>query len=93
MKTSTSTHEQEHDHHHRAIPSDVALRVKALESLLVEKGLVDPVALDELIDAYENKIGPRSRCLELRMLESTTSERDRRKPTEPRKRTCDRFAT
>jgi hypothetical protein len=92
MKTSTSTHEQEHDHH-QAIPSDVALRVKALESLLVEKGLVDPVALDELIDAYENKIGPRSRCLELRMPESTTSERDWRKPTEPRKRTCDRFAT
>lgn len=52
MKSSTSTHEQEHDHHHQAIPSDVALRVKALESLLVEKGLVDPVALDELIDAY-----------------------------------------
>ena len=55
--------------------------------------LVDPIALDELIDAYENKIGPRSRYLELRMLESTTSERDWRKPTEPRKRTCDRFAT
>jgi hypothetical protein len=35
--------------------------------LLVEKGLVDPVALDELIDAYENKTGPRSQCLELRM--------------------------
>ena len=93
MKTSRSTHEQEHDHHHEAIPPDVLLRVKALESLLVEKGLVDPVAFDELIDAYENKIGPRSRCLELRMLESTTSERDWRKPTEPRKRTCDRFAT
>ena len=60
MKTSTSTYEQEHDHRHQAIPSDVALRVKALESLLVEKGLVDPVALDELIDAYENKIGPRN---------------------------------
>ena len=61
MKTSRITHEQVHDHHHQAIPSDVAL--------LVEKGLVDPVALDELIDAYENKIGPRSRCLELRMLQ------------------------
>lgn len=60
MKTSTSTYGQEHDHYHQAIPSDVALRVKALESLLVEKGLVDPVALDELIDAYENKIGPRN---------------------------------
>ena len=36
--------------------------------MLVEKGLVDPVELDELIDANENKIGPRSRCLELRRL-------------------------
>jgi nitrile hydratase len=38
----------------------VALRVQALESLLVEKGLVDPAALDLLIDAYETKIGPRN---------------------------------
>jgi nitrile hydratase len=36
------------------------LRTKALESLLVEKGLVDPAALDALVDAYENKIGPRN---------------------------------
>ena len=49
-----------HDHDHQAIPSDPALRVKALESLLVEKGLVDPAALDALIDTYENKIGPRN---------------------------------
>jgi nitrile hydratase len=49
-----------HDHDHQAIPSDPALRVKALESLLVEKGLVDPVALDILIDNFENKIGPRN---------------------------------
>jgi len=41
-------------------PSDPTLRVKALESLLVEKGLVDPAALDVLIDAYEHKIGPRN---------------------------------
>jgi nitrile hydratase len=41
-------------------PSDVALRVKALESLLVEKGLVDPNAVDALIDTYEHKIGPRN---------------------------------
>lgn len=50
----------EHDHDHQAIPSDPALRVKTLESLLVEKGLVDPAALDALIDAYEHKIGPRN---------------------------------
>jgi len=49
-----------HDHEHQAVPSDPALRVKALESLLVEKGLVDPAALDALIDTYENKVGPRN---------------------------------
>jgi len=49
-----------HDHDHQAVPSDLALRVKALESLLVEKGLVDRAALDTLIDAYEHKIGPRN---------------------------------
>lgn len=40
--------------------SDVEIRVKALESLLVEKGLVDPAAIDALIDTYEHKIGPRN---------------------------------
>ena len=53
----------EHDHDHdRGDPqfSDVELRVKSLESLLVEKGLVDPAAVDALIDTYENKIGPRN---------------------------------
>jgi nitrile hydratase len=47
-------------HHHHAVPSDPALRTKALESLLVEKGLVDPAALDVLIDTYETKVGPRN---------------------------------
>jgi len=49
-----------HDHDHQAIPSDIALRVKALESLLVEKRLVDRAALDAIVDAYETKIGPRN---------------------------------
>lgn len=49
-----------HDHDHTEPPSELALRVQALESLLVEKGLVDPAALDLLIDAYETKIGPRN---------------------------------
>jgi nitrile hydratase len=49
-----------HDHVHQAVPSDLTLRVKALESLLVEKGLVDPAALDALIDTYEHKVGPRN---------------------------------
>jgi nitrile hydratase subunit alpha len=53
-------HGHDHDHAHQAVPSDPALRVKALESLLVDKGLVDSKALDTLIDAYENKIGPRN---------------------------------
>jgi nitrile hydratase len=51
---------QSHDHEHQAVPSDLTLRVKALESLLVEKGLVDRPALDALIDTYEHKIGPRN---------------------------------
>ena len=45
---------------HQIPPTDLTLRVKALESLLVEKGLVDPAALDVLIDTYEHKIGPRN---------------------------------
>jgi len=49
-----------HDHEHQAVPSDPALRVKALESLLVEKGIVDPAALDALVDRFENKVGPRN---------------------------------
>ena len=52
--------QHDHDHEHQAVPSDLALRVKALESLLVEKGLVDPAALDALIDTYEHKVGPRN---------------------------------
>ncbi len=49
-----------HDHDHQAVPSDLTLRVKALESLLVEKGLVDRAALDALVDTYEHKVGPRN---------------------------------
>ena len=67
------SHEHEHHHHrhdddddvqehraHDAPLSDVELRVRALESLLVDKGLVDPKALDALIDTYETKVGPRN---------------------------------
>ena len=60
-------HEHEHDHGiddpdhpHNAPLSDVQLRVRALESLLVDKGLVDPAALDELVDTYETRVGPRN---------------------------------
>jgi len=53
-------HKDDHTHDHQVVPSDPALRVKALESLLVEKGLVDRAALDALIDTYEHKVGPRN---------------------------------
>jgi len=53
-------HDHDHAHDHQVVPSDPALRVKALESLLVEKGLVDRAALDALIDTYEHKVGPRN---------------------------------
>ena len=50
-----------HLHHgHSLLPEDPELRVKALETLLVQKGFVDPNTLNELIDTYENKIGPRN---------------------------------
>lgn len=44
--------------HHHHPESDIALRVKAIESLLVEKGIVDPAALDAIIETYEHKVGP-----------------------------------
>ena len=64
-------HEHGHRHHHDeddvqehrehgAPLSEVELRVRALESLLVDKGLVEPAALDALIDTYETKVGPRN---------------------------------
>jgi len=48
------------DHDHQAIPSDPTLRVKALESLLVAKGIVNRANLDALVDTYEHKVGPRN---------------------------------
>ncbi|MCB2138348.1 MAG: nitrile hydratase subunit alpha [Rhodobacteraceae bacterium] len=50
-----------HDHHehpHSLLPSDPALRVKALETILTRKGLVDTAALDAILDTYERKVGP-----------------------------------
>jgi nitrile hydratase len=51
-------HEHGHDHEHGSHLSDMDLRVRALESILVEKGYVDPKALDLLIETYETKVGP-----------------------------------
>ncbi|KTB90821.1 nitrile hydratase subunit alpha [Pseudomonas syringae ICMP 11293] len=55
-------HDHNHDQHHEHTepPASVELRVKALESLLLDKGLIDPAALEALIDTYEHKIGPRN---------------------------------
>lgn len=78
-----------HDHHddtppHALLPPDPALRVKALETLLTRKGLIDPAALDEIIETYAHKVGPRNgaavvaRCwtdpaFRKRLLEDATS--------------------
>jgi nitrile hydratase len=53
-------HDHDHEHGEGSALSPIALRVRALESLLVEKGYVDPAALDALIETYETKIGPRN---------------------------------
>ena len=64
--TSEKEHNHNHNHHHKHedahshLPSDPELRVKAIETLLLEKGLIDSETLDELIDTYENKIGPQN---------------------------------
>ena len=50
----------DHDHHDHSDLSDTQLRVRALETVLSEKGYVDPAALDLLIETYEKKIGPRN---------------------------------
>jgi nitrile hydratase len=52
-----STHDHDHDHHGSEL-GEMQLRVRALETILSEKGYVDPKALDLIIEAYETKIGP-----------------------------------
>ena len=59
-KNITDDHHHQHDHAHSHLPSDPELRVKALETLLLNKGLIDSQTLDELIDTYENRIGPKN---------------------------------
>jgi nitrile hydratase len=56
-----SEHGHDHDHEQeQRTPSPEVLRVRALETVLTQKGYVDPAALDALIDAYQTKIGPRN---------------------------------
>lgn len=50
----------DHDHAHAVLPSEPALRVKAIETALTRRGLIDPAALDEIIDTYQNKVGPQN---------------------------------
>jgi nitrile hydratase subunit alpha len=54
-----SGHDHEHHHDHSEL-SETQLRVRALETVLTEKGYVDPAALDLLIETYEKKVGPRN---------------------------------
>ena len=51
-------HGSDHDSHHGSELSEMQLRVRALETVLAEKGYVDPKALDAIVDAYETRIGP-----------------------------------
>jgi len=51
-------HDHDHDHPHGSELSEMQLRVRALETVLTEKGYVDPAALDLIVEAYETRIGP-----------------------------------
>jgi len=56
--TGMSDHDHDHDHDHGSELSEMQIRVRALETILTEKGYVDPAALDRIVEAYETKIGP-----------------------------------
>ena len=60
MNNSDNNEEHSHHHNHSVLPEEPELRVKAIETLLIQKGLIDPDTLNELIDTYENKIGPKN---------------------------------
>jgi nitrile hydratase len=54
------SHDHLHDHHHDNDLDPMAARVRALETILVRKGLVDPAAIDAIVETYETKVGPRN---------------------------------
>jgi nitrile hydratase subunit alpha len=63
MHNDHDPHDRHHDHHnhdHGSELSPLELRVRALETVLTEKGYIDPAALDALVETYETKIGPRN---------------------------------
>jgi nitrile hydratase len=53
-------HHHDHGHDNHSHLSDIELRVRALESILVEKGYVDPAAIDAVVETYETRVGPRN---------------------------------
>ncbi|MGV3551191.1 nitrile hydratase subunit alpha [Rhizobium sp.] len=58
-----SDHHHDHDHHHDNRYTDMQARVKALETVLTEKGLIDPTAIDAIVETYETRVGPRNGAL------------------------------
>ena len=56
----THSHDHDHEHDHGSELSEAALRVRALETILTQKGYINPAALDAIIETYETKIGPRN---------------------------------
>ncbi len=70
------SHDHNHDHDHSEL-SDIELRVRALETLLSEKGYVDPPALDALIETYETRVGPRNGAMVVARAWSDPDFRDR----------------
>ena len=58
--TNLHDHTHDHDHDHGSELSEASLRVRALETILTQKGYIDPAALDAIIETYETKIGPRN---------------------------------
>lgn len=61
--TTDQSHDHNHDHHHDNHYSNMEARVRALETVLTEKGLIDPAALDAIVETYETKVGPRNGAL------------------------------
>ncbi|MGB0382711.1 MAG: nitrile hydratase subunit alpha [Alphaproteobacteria bacterium] len=59
-ETHHHDHDHDHDHGHSHLPPEPELRVKALETVLVKKGLIDPEAVAKIIDIYAHKIGPQN---------------------------------
>ena len=53
-------HDDDHHHHHDNHLDPMAARVRALETILTEKGLIDPAAVDAIVETYETKVGPRT---------------------------------